>query len=191
MKKKVDKKLKKAVNKEVKNKMKKKMKKKIKKEVKKIKKVLTPKFVKKLKQRRSSKKSKKSSDGEMKYHQGNKKKLLPLGQSGDGLTHKWTKYNQMLCTSKWQPIFDKVKIYKKQGKGHLEPEAANGVSYTVGVENFDSVRRVLPPDNINIRYITDLLNQNKSDGFSTEASKLNICFIFGKDIRKEKESVAF
>ena len=48
----------------------------------------------------------------MKYHQGNKKKLVPLGKSGDGLTHKWTKYNKMLCTSKWRPIFDKVKIYK-------------------------------------------------------------------------------
>merc|ERR1711871_1443774 len=34
-------------------------------------------------------------------------------------------------------------------------------NYVVGVENFDNVRRVLPPDNININYINDVLNQNE------------------------------
>ena len=98
----------------------------------------------------------------MKYHQGNIKKLQPIGQAGDGLTFKWDKYNQKLCTSKWKPIFDKVKIYKKtsQAKGQLEPEPANAVNYVVGVENFDNVRRVLPPDNINLNYINLVLTKS-------------------------------
>lgn len=95
--------------------------------------------------------------GDMGYSQINVDKYIPLGANGNGMTNSWdlAQYN-IINTDRWKPPTDPTPRCKSDIVPEPQPMDSR---LPMNLMNFDYSRKVLPPENINTKYISDKLNQ--------------------------------
>jgi hypothetical protein len=99
---------------------------------------------------------KKKSESDMQYNQLTPEQMQPLGSYDNTFTNKWDHGFTYLNTSKWAPPQRNSPVCKTEAKCPVCPVTTAG--YPVGVLEYDESRKVMPPDNINVNYIKDQLN---------------------------------
>jgi hypothetical protein len=95
-----------------------------------------------------------SSENDWKYNQYNIKKMMPIGEG----IQEWENDYALLNTDKWAPSFNPPPVCKNE-KNMIEvkPNSKDGYAknYTT-LKDFNSSRKVMNPDNINIDFIKKL-----------------------------------
>lgn len=94
---------------------------------------------------------------EMMFSQLAPQQMEPLGSYGDGFTNKFDHGFTYLNTTKWAPPVGRVPVCKTEQKCPVCPVMTSG--YPLSVMEFDNARKIMPPDNINVDYIKDMLNK--------------------------------
>jgi len=90
------------------------------------------------------------------YNQLTPQQMEPLGSYDKTFTNKWDHGFTYLDTSKWAPPQRNTPVCKTEMRCPVCPVSTAG--YPVSVLEYDESRKVLPPDNININYIKEQLN---------------------------------
>ena len=98
-------------------------------------------------------------DNDMKYNQLNPEEMQPLGTYDNTFTNKWDHGFTYLNTDKWAPPIRKLQQNKIEKECTTCPTLTNG--YPLNLMEFDNSRKILPPDNINLDYIKDRLNNQQ------------------------------
>lgn len=101
---------------------------------------------------------KKKGDDDMKYNQLTPEQMQPMGTYDNTFTNKWDHGFTYLNTSKWAPPQRKTPVCKTDARCPVCPVATLG--YPVGVLEYDDSRKVMPPDNINVNYVKEQLNNS-------------------------------
>ena len=96
------------------------------------------------------------SVNEMKYSQLNKDFHVPLGQYTTDFNNDFEYGYSYLNTNKWSVPLPKVPVCKSEKKCPVCPVTTTG--YPVDLKDWNTSRKMLPPDNINIDYVKDKLN---------------------------------
>jgi hypothetical protein len=94
--------------------------------------------------------------GDMGYSQLRLDNYIPLGAGGDGVYNSWdmSQYS-VLNTNRWKP----TEIPATRCKTDVMPDPQPvGDKIPLNLMNWDYSRRVLPHDNINVKYINEKLN---------------------------------
>ena len=95
-------------------------------------------------------------DNDMKYSMYNQKQHEQLGTYDPSFTNKWDNDYTLLNTNKWMPPFNhRMYRCKTEKQCPVCPSLTKG--YPVKLKDFDAVRKVLPPDVINVDYINEKL----------------------------------
>ena len=92
----------------------------------------------------------------MAYNQLTPDQMQPLGSYDKTFTNKWNHGFTYLDTSRWAPPSRNPPVCKTEARCPVCPVSTSG--YPVDVLEYDDTRKVMPPDNININYIKDQLN---------------------------------
>jgi len=94
--------------------------------------------------------------GDMGYSQIRLDNYIPLGASGNGVYDKWElgKYN-FLNTERWKP--SGVNTKQCRTENIIEPQPIDS-KMPLNLLNWDTSRKIMPADQININYINDKLN---------------------------------
>lgn len=94
---------------------------------------------------------------DMGYAQLSLAQMQPLGSYDSTFTNDWRNDYTLLNTDKWRPPAAPIPRCKAEKECPVCPVATSG--YPVRVQDFNDSRRILPPDEINIDFIRDKLNQ--------------------------------
>ena len=96
-------------------------------------------------------------DNDMDYSQYSTNQLQKLGEYDESFSNHWKNDYILLNTDKWKP-----REYQTNYKCKAEKECPVCPSltsgYPVNVRDFSEARKILPPDNINIKFIREKLN---------------------------------
>ena len=93
----------------------------------------------------------------MNYSIYSKQQAEPLGQFSKDFTNKFEHGFQYLNTNKWKPPEYETNICKIDDKcSYCDDDIED---YPVDVSKWNYSRKILPRDNINIKYIEDKLNK--------------------------------
>jgi hypothetical protein len=95
-------------------------------------------------------------DNDMKYSMYTKKQHEKLGTYDPTFTNKWNNDYTLLDTTKWMPPIDH-RMYKCKTEKQCPVCPSLTKGYPVKLKDFDAVRKVLPPDVINVDYINEKL----------------------------------
>ncbi len=96
--------------------------------------------------------------GDMGYSQIKLDNYIPLGASGNGFYDSWELGQfHMISTDRWKPSDKQISKCRTDRPEVPEPM---GSSKHINLMNFDYARKVTAPDEINIDYINDKLNNN-------------------------------
>lgn len=98
------------------------------------------------------------ADGDMMYNQLNPEQMQPLGTYDKTFTNKWNHGFTYLDTSKWSVPAQRAPVCKAEKTCPVCPVTTSG--YPLNVLDYDTARKVMPPDNINVDYINDKLNKS-------------------------------
>lgn len=95
--------------------------------------------------------------GDMGYSQIKLDKYIPMGANGDGAYDSWdlAQYN-IINTDRWKPPTE-MTPHCKSDVAPPEVQAMDSRA-PLNLMNFDYSRKVMPPSNINTKYITERLN---------------------------------
>jgi len=95
-------------------------------------------------------------NNDMRYNQLTDSQIQPLGSNDMTMNNSWENDYVLLNTDKWKvPISSPYKC-KQEKECPICPSLSSG--YPVNLKDFNSSRKIMPPDNINIDYIKDKLN---------------------------------
>ena len=97
------------------------------------------------------------TEGTMKYSQYGPEKLMKLGENDSTFNNSWDNDYVLLNTDRWRPPFSHSD-YKKQS--FCIPCGNQTSGYPTNLKDFYNVSRIMPPDNISINYINDVLNKS-------------------------------
>ena len=94
--------------------------------------------------------------GDMGYSQIKLDKYIPLGANGDGAYDTWelAQYN-IINTDRWKPSAELIPHCKTDVPLEVQPMDSRA---PINLMNFDYSRKVMPPSNINTKFITERLN---------------------------------
>jgi hypothetical protein len=99
-----------------------------------------------------------TENSDWKYNTFNKKNMKPIG---DGL-QDWKNDYVLLNTDKWAPALNPAPVCKTEKKCPICPNMSAGYAKTYStLKDFNSSRKIMPPDTINVDYINDKLNKGK------------------------------
>ena len=96
-------------------------------------------------------------DSDMKYSELNKESHKPLGEFTDDFNNDFEYGYSYLNTNKWKIPMQKPPVCKTEKTCPICPITT--VGYPVDVKHWNKSKKVLPPDNINIKYIDEKLNK--------------------------------
>ena len=100
---------------------------------------------------------KNSIETDLKYNNLTLDEMEKLGEYDNTFSNNWQNDYILLNTDKWRPAVGNQYKCKSEKVCPVCPSLTHG--YPVNVREFNNARKILPPDNISIDYITDKLNK--------------------------------
>lgn len=92
------------------------------------------------------------------YNELRPEQMEPMGSYDATFTNRFDHGFTYLNTSKWAPPQRNTPVCKTESRCPVCPVSTSG--YPVDVLQYDSSRKVMPPDNINVNYVKDQLNKS-------------------------------
>ena len=94
----------------------------------------------------------------MKYSIFTPEQHQQLGSYDQSFNNQWDNDYVLLNTDKWRPkINHETYKCKTENNCKICPNTTSG--YPVNLKDFNIVKKIIPPDNINVEYIKEILNK--------------------------------